>query len=175
MANQTQMFLTALLLGAGVGVVYDFFRVTRVAFSLSRLAIALQDLLFFLLTALVVFRYFLEQSSGEVRLFALIGVFLGWVLYFFSVGALVMRVSGVIISFFRALMTALLVPVKKIAEMAKQFLKFVLKPLITQKNRLISCVHLLYNKPISKRWWCAWQPKKQKNQGKKKNAPPLIR
>lgn len=140
------MFLYALLLGGVIGVLYDVFRVSRVAFRLSWLLVLLQDILFFLLSALLLWWYFLLQSSGEVRIFAVLGVLLGWVIYFFTLGCLVMRLASFIIHGITRLIAAILTPVKKIATAVKKTLCKQAKLIISVKNRLKSLLCMLYNK-----------------------------
>lgn len=140
------MFLYALLLGGVIGVLYDVFRVSRVAFRLSWLLVLLQDILVFLLAALLLWRYFLLQSSGEVRIFAVLGVLLGWVIYFFTLGCLVMRLASLIIRIITRMTVAILTPVKKTAAVAKKILDKQVKLIISGKNRLKSLLYMLYNK-----------------------------
>lgn len=140
------MFLYALLLGGVIGVLYDVFRVSRVAFRLSWLLVLLQDILFFLLAALLLWRYFLLQSSGEVRIFAVLGVLLGWVIYFFTLGCLVMRLASLIIRVITRMTVAILTPVKKTAAITKKILDKQVKLIISGKNRLKSLLYMLYNK-----------------------------
>lgn len=145
-AGQTTMFLYALLLGGVIGVVYDIFRVSRVAFRLSWLLVLLQDLLFFFLSALLLWRYFLLQSSGEVRIFAVLGVLLGWVIYFFTLGRLVMGFAGIILRGIARLARAILTPVRKTIIQIKKTLHKQAKLIISGKNRLKSLLYMLYNK-----------------------------
>lgn len=145
-AQQTTMFLYALLLGGVIGAVYDVFRVSRVAFRLSWLLVLLQDILFFTLSALLLWRYFLLQSSGEVRIFVVLGVLLGWIIYFFTLGRLVMRLAGFIIGIITRIVTAILAPVRKIAGVVKKTLYKQRKLMISGKNRLKSRLYMLYNK-----------------------------
>lgn len=145
-AQQTQMFLYALLLGGVVGVAYDCFRVTRVAFHLSWGIVLVEDLLFFTLATLLLWRYFLLESSGEVRIFAVVGMLLGWVLYFFTLGTLVMHLSGFLVKTVKRVVAAVMAPLKKGQAALHKILKSQAKVLFLGKNRLKSRIHLLYNK-----------------------------
>ncbi|MEG0942360.1 MAG: spore cortex biosynthesis protein YabQ [Angelakisella sp.] len=144
-AEQTAMFLRALLLGGIIGVVYDVFRVTRVAFKLSWSMVLLEDLLFFLLSAILLWRYFLEQGSGEVRIFAVLGVLLGWLLYFLTVGSLVIRASGIIIGVIAKMIAAVMVPLWEICGFIKKYWNKLIKLIISGKNCLKSRLYMLYN------------------------------
>lgn len=173
---QTQMFFYALALGGLVGVAYDVCRVIRRAFSHSWAMVLLEDMLFFALCTVVLFRYFMELGGGEVRLFAVAGLLLGWVIYFFTLGSIVMKLSGVIIDFIRRIWKAITVPVSKAVKCLSKSINKASKPVIRQKNRLKSSLYMLYNKHIrlppkrtAKEGSAKWHTSKKK---KKKNVPP---
>lgn len=147
-AMQTKMFVTALLMGCVAGVIYDVFRITRVAFRLSWVAVMLEDMLFFLFCAFMLFRYFLYTSGGEVRLFVVGGMLLGWLIYFFTIGSIVMKIADEVISFTVQIATAVSVPVMKMLCWMVKCINNAVKPLVKQKNCLKSQASLLYNKRI---------------------------
>lgn len=178
--QQTQMFLAALLLGAALGVVYDVFRVSRLALCSGWLVILLEDLAFFALAAMALFRFFLELSLGQMRFFALVGVVLGWLLYYFTLGTLVMGISREIIAFlqrfFALLWRMLTIPLKGLWAFVKKCGEKLTKPLVSQKNRLKYWGNMLYNKHVRnripskpKRGETPWRKSSRK---KKKRAPP---
>ena len=101
-AEQTSVFFRSLLLGAVLGCLYDFFRITRLAFIIPSLLVLVEDLLFFLFSTVILFGFMLENRYGQIRYFILLGVVLGWTIYYFSVGSLVMKCSAGIIRLFRA-------------------------------------------------------------------------
>ena len=105
--TQTVVFLQSLALGFALGLFYDVFRILRLAVRHSGAAVFLEDVLFFAFCAVVTFLFSLTAVSGHVRVFLVVGEFLGATLYYFSLGALVMRVSKVIIRFVKALLRLL--------------------------------------------------------------------
>lgn len=95
--HETQMFLTALLVGAGLAAVYDIFRILRIAVYTSRAAIIAEDLCYFIFFTIVTFMYILRDNSGSVRIYILFGQALGWVLYYLTIGSFVLSCSKTII------------------------------------------------------------------------------
>lgn len=124
-AALARLYLFALLLGIGLGVVYDLLRITRVFLGAhySRRAakrlqeislpllrarkkktesralgfvVFLQDLLFCLFAAVAVILLFYEANRGKIRLPALLCVGVGFLLYRGTLGRLVMLFSEVI-------------------------------------------------------------------------------
>ena len=64
-ADQTRLFLLALGLGFLLGIVYDLFRVVRMAFTMRRVGVFIQDVLFFLTCAAATFLFCLPSIRGR--------------------------------------------------------------------------------------------------------------
>ena len=105
--QQTAVFFHSLLLGVVLGCFYDLFRITRIAFIIPALLVLVEDLLFFLFSSIVLFGFMLENSYGQIRWFILLGVALGWVIYYFTAGSLVMKCSAQIIATIRRILAFL--------------------------------------------------------------------
>ena len=96
-ASQTWIFLGAIVLGAGLGVYYDAFRILRIAIPHAPWAVCMEDLLFFLLGGVLTACYLLVTEYGELRLFILVGETIGFILYHCTIGVVVMGAAkGVI-------------------------------------------------------------------------------
>ena len=104
LADQTLVFLQSILAGALLGVLYDLFRISRVAFTTPSGIIFVEDIVYFLVCAMTTFLFFLSVNEGVVRFFLLAGETIGWVLYHFTLGSVVMKVSKVIIACIRAVL-----------------------------------------------------------------------
>lgn len=92
---QALVFLYSCAVGAALGALYDIFRIMRLAVPCSKAAVFFQDVMFLLACALITFFFMLLESSGNVRLFIVEGEILGAVLYYMTLGVLVMKLSGV--------------------------------------------------------------------------------
>lgn len=92
-SNQSVVFLAALIVGVLLGVLYDCFRIFRLAFRSGRVAIFFQDMLFVLVCTVVTFLFLLRESAGSVRFFILEGEILGAVLYYCTLGVLTMKAA----------------------------------------------------------------------------------
>jgi spore cortex biosynthesis protein YabQ len=104
-AQQTTAFLWAIFVGAALGLLYDSFRILRIAIPCGNTFIAVQDVLFFITCALVTFLFLLGQAEGKVRFFLLVGELLGGVLYFSTISIPIMGVSRKIIAVIRAVIS----------------------------------------------------------------------
>lgn len=152
--EQTAVFLHALFLGVVLGCLYDVFRVTRIAFLMPAALVLAEDLLFFFLSSIVLFGFMLERSYGQIRWFILLGVILGWVLYYFTLGSLVMKCSAKIIDLTGRLLAFLWRPFaflgRKLGDAGKSVEKSSKKAFRRIKTTLKSGAVLLYNKKDSK-------------------------
>ncbi len=108
--EQASVFLQALFLGGVLGCIYDVFRITRLAFVLPSLLVLLEDLLFFLMSSIILFNYLLQSSSGQIRYFILVGVALGWTIYYFTAGRAVMALASRSIHLIKSLIRLILSP-----------------------------------------------------------------
>lgn len=94
---QAQLFLLTVLMGGGMGLVYDGLRVFRHALPHKSFWVQLEDGLFWLIAVFLVFGVMLHASSGEIRFFSIFGLFGGMGLYFLTLSRLVIAVSDRII------------------------------------------------------------------------------
>lgn len=122
--DQLTAFLYAIVVGAALGALYDVFRVGRMVLGLrpggaetphvrlplvgdvvrdgkhggffAAAAVFVGDILFFAIATAVYLVFVFHASSGYNRWFLTVGAIGGFAAYFFTLGKLVMRVSGVI-------------------------------------------------------------------------------
>ena len=99
-AEQTYAFLFSLLTGAALGVFYDVFRVLRIAIRPGKAAIVIQDAIFFVVCGAVTFVFMLTENYGQIRIFLILGELMGFMLYYFTIGALVIKCAHAVIHFF---------------------------------------------------------------------------
>ncbi len=113
--TQTIIFLQALLMGAVFGVIYDLFRIFRIAVPLPAGAVVAEDVIYFVFCSFMSFFLTMTVNFGQVRFFILLGELLGFLLYYLTLGTLVMKCAQRLIAcirwIFRALWKLLLRPV----------------------------------------------------------------
>jgi len=116
MAGQAWLFLSTVLVGAAIGLFYDAFRVIRKTARHSGLAVTLEDFIFWVAATGLTFYYMLHRSYGEMRLFALIGIGVGVLLYFATVSRWVVVVFVAVVNYLKRVVVAVvrvvLVPVR---------------------------------------------------------------
>jgi len=116
MADQARFLLWTMILGAVSGAAYDIFRIIRKIIKHPDFFTQIEDLLYWIFISLLIFYFILHYNSGEVRIYAIIGVFSGMCLYFLTVSRLIIKVSFFIIELIKKIIRMtihiLLIPVK---------------------------------------------------------------
>lgn len=97
LAEQTKILMLSMGLGLLIGILYDIFRIIRLSFNFGKIIIAIQDIIFFLILAGVTFAFALTVNKGQVRGYIIFGEIMGFLIYYFSFGIFVIRVSDIII------------------------------------------------------------------------------
>ena len=94
LSDQAIAFLWAVVLGGGLGGVYDIFRVVRILRGRDRpVLVFLEDLLFALIAALATASCFTWTNFGQVRLFLLAGEGLGFMVWHCTLGVFIGAVA----------------------------------------------------------------------------------
>lgn len=115
--SQSQMLYAAfwaVLVGSFLGAVYDIFRIVHLAMKHDHKASALGeglccaiifigDILYALFSAVTICILLYHTNYGRVRYFMFLGAFVGFLLWRFTVGKLLMLAAGAIIALIRAL------------------------------------------------------------------------
>lgn len=86
--QQVFIFLSSVILGGGLGVVFDIFRALRIIFPFlgRKLPTAAADIICMIIFGLSVFLLSAVMGRGVVRFFCVIGAAIGAVLYLATVG-----------------------------------------------------------------------------------------
>lgn len=92
MNEQVHTFMVTVAIGAGLGILYDFYRVGERALQLRNLLTAVGDLLYWLVSTAAVFFTLLYCNWGELRLYVFLGLASGAFLYFRFLSLYLVRV-----------------------------------------------------------------------------------
>lgn len=67
--------------GTGMGILFDFYRILTGQLRVPRWAVAILDILYWILVTLLVFQMLYTSNQGQLRLFVFIGLFAGATFY----------------------------------------------------------------------------------------------
>ncbi|MBQ8731741.1 MAG: spore cortex biosynthesis protein YabQ [Oscillospiraceae bacterium] len=150
-------FLLSMVLGGMICLVFDGFRILRRGIPHHFIAVLGEDLLTFCIASAASYLFMMTASSGEVRLYILLGELLGFILWRLTLGDLLVRFFGKIAAtvwgWIRRGVLALWKTIRKISAHFKQKRnisrkkseKRPKKPRKNQKNLLQSNATLQYN------------------------------
>ncbi|MBQ4151162.1 MAG: spore cortex biosynthesis protein YabQ [Clostridia bacterium] len=125
---------SAILLGLLLGAVYDVIRLTRVIFGVNVASpfgkrnakaylgyafVAVSDFLFFAILSVLMAIFFFLTGDGRMRSYGLIGAFLGFLLYYHTVGRLFIFVVERVAAFIKKCIAFPLVLITKLARKIK--------------------------------------------------------
>ncbi len=117
-AGEAMLFLTSCLLGAALGVVYDFFRALRLLVPTGAALAFVEDGVFFACAGAAEFVFFLNHTYGQLRVVLLVGQGLWFLVYYLTAGRAVycvmLRLSKIIRAIIRRIFAAVVWIVNKI-------------------------------------------------------------
>lgn len=87
--RQLELFGYSLVFGVLLGVLYDVFRIFRLIFLKNKVAVIFQDILFWVIAGFGTFLFFLATNFGHIRFYMLLGMLIGALAYYLTIGRLV--------------------------------------------------------------------------------------
>jgi len=122
-------FLKAILTGCFILFIYDLIRIFRRVVKHGGISIALEDLIYWILMAAIIFVMMYKENDGAIRGFAIVGIFLGMLVYGSSLSKFVVKYSASIINTFFKI-------IKKILHVIFNPIHFVLKKTSAKKQKI---------------------------------------
>ena len=90
--SQVTIFLFSIVLGAVLSVLFDGFRVVNAVFRANWKRIFFEDIVYFILSAIITFTYILIMNMGEIRFYIIWGELIGWVIYRLTIGKFIYKI-----------------------------------------------------------------------------------
>jgi spore cortex biosynthesis protein YabQ len=143
-ANQVYVFLYAILSGAIVALLYDILRIKRRAIKTNVIIVGLEDILYWIVAAILLFLTVYKSNSGEMRGYIFLGNAIGVILYeellskfIISSSVMIINIIKKVVSLifrilfypFKVIFKILAIPLSFIFKQLLRFVKFNLKKL----------------------------------------------
>lgn len=128
--NQAQLFLVFALNGAFIGLLFDFFRILRKSFKTKNFITYIEDIIFWIITALSIIFSMYNFSGGSLRFFMFLGLGFGILLYILTLSRFIIKTSVFIIS------------------IIKKVLKIILKIIITPIKAIYNILDKIIFRPL---------------------------
>ncbi|MCC8162391.1 MAG: spore cortex biosynthesis protein YabQ [Lachnospiraceae bacterium] len=142
--DELRFFALAVLRGALILAVYDVIRIFRRVISHGVWAVALEDLFYWIATALLTFELLYRENDGAVRGYALFAIAAGMLFYHQTVSAwIVEHIAGILRLIFGILFAPFQFLLRKLRKFLKLTGRFHKKKL---KNHLKECIVILLSK-----------------------------
>ena len=98
--NQAYLFLVFSLTGVIIGILFDFFRILRISIKTPNIITYIQDILFWILTGIIVLYSIWYFNNGELRIFVLLGLILGVLIYITTLSNIIVKIFTKVLVFF---------------------------------------------------------------------------
>lgn len=155
MQNQVLTFIVFILNGFLIGLLFDIFRVLRKNFKTPDSITYLQDILFWLLSGIMIIFTIIKFNNGEIRMFIFLGIFLGFSVYMLLFSKLFIKVSTYILNFFKKTFNVIIIiPLTNIAAFLR---KYIWKPSLDVLKKIVKQMKKMFNKCKNKKdfvWIC---------------------
>ena len=99
--NQAYLFGIFIINGILIGLLFDFFRILRKSFKTNDFITYLEDILFWILTGIILLYSIFIFNNGEIRLFMFLAVLLGIIIYIMSISSYIIKLNVRIINCFK--------------------------------------------------------------------------
>ena len=136
--NQTYLFIVFTIVGIIIGVLFDIFRILRKSFKTKDIVTYMEDILFWILTGIIILFSMYKFSNGELRFFMIIGIIMGTLMYMITFSKYVIKISVFIINIIKK---SIVYPIKVIEKILK---KIIIRPIfiicINFKKNIINFV-----------------------------------
>ena len=138
--EQVYIFLYAILAGATAAFLYDILRIKRRAIKTSVILVNLEDILFWLAAAVLLFLTVYKSNSGQMRGFIFIGNVIGVMLYESLLSNIIIKSSIMIINIIKRILKFIW---KVISYPFKLAFKIISIPIIFMFNLIVKLFKLI--------------------------------
>lgn len=128
MLSQVQIFIIFILNGIIIGLVFDLFRILRLTFKTKDVITYIEDVLFWLITALILLYSIFKFNNGELRFYIFFGIFIGVLMYLLCFSKTFIAISVGLIHFIKKIVYYSII--KPLIFIYKLLKKIVLSPIV---------------------------------------------
>lgn len=96
--NQAYLFLVFSLTGVEIGILFDFFRILRRTIKTGNIVTYIQDILFWILTGILVLYNIWYFNNGEIRVYMFLGIIIGTLIYMSTLSNIFVKLFTKILS-----------------------------------------------------------------------------
>lgn len=102
--EQAYLFLVFSLTGVSIGILFDFFRVLRKTYKTSDIITYIEDIIFWILAGIIILYSIWYFNNGEIRLFMIIGIILGALIYTLTLSNIFIKINSFLMSIIKKIL-----------------------------------------------------------------------
>lgn len=106
--NQAYLFLIFTVNGILIGFLFDIFRIIRKSFKTTDLMTYIEDIMFWILTGIIILFSICKFCDGELRGFTIIGIAIGIIIYMLIISTYIIKVSLFIINILKTVLSKII-------------------------------------------------------------------
>ena len=137
--NQAYLFLVFSLTGIFVGCLFDFFRVLRKLFKTSNLITYIEDILFWILTGIIILYTIWYFNDGEIRFYLLLGLIMGIIIYILIISEIYFKILFKVLKIIKKTLSLIITPIflffSKIYNIILRKVEKIIKKIINLSNK----------------------------------------
>ena len=110
--NQAYLFFIFIINGVLIGLLFDFFRITRKVISTNDIVTYLEDIIFWILSGAIVLYSIFIFNNGQLRLFLFLGLIIGALFYMVFISSYMIKINIKLIHIAKKILGIILIPFK---------------------------------------------------------------
>ena len=92
-SNQAYIFIIFVIVGGIIGIIFDFFRILRKTIKTKDFMTYLEDILFCIITGIIVLYSIFFFNNGEFRMYMFIGILIGVLMYLLTICPYIIKIN----------------------------------------------------------------------------------
>lgn len=107
------------LTGVVIGILFDIFRIIRRTFKTADFITYIEDILFWILTGLIILFTIFNFNNGEIRVYIFVGLLLGLIIYLLTISKYFIKIC---VSILKVIKKIICLPIHIIFNFTKRFI-----------------------------------------------------
>ena len=140
--TQLYSMLVFIISGIFIGIFFDVFRILRKSFHTPDIITYIEDALFWIVTGLFLIFVIFNFTNGEIRIYNIIGLILGGILYMILISKFFIKINVKIVIFMKkviiSIVKILILPIQFLAKILQKIFKPFTFFVINTKNILLN-------------------------------------
>ena len=121
--NQAYLFLIFIINGILIGLLFDFFRISRKVVKTNNFVTYIEDIIFWILTGFIILYSIFIFNNGQLRLYMFLGIILGTIIYMLFISSYIIKINIKIINTLKKLLKILFKPLHIIMNILRHTFK----------------------------------------------------